>query len=108
MGVERYVLDDGWFLGRRDDTAGLGDWTVDPDVWPRGLHPLVDHVTGLGLQFGLWVEPEMVNPDSDLAREHPEWILAAGNRMPPTSRPPSGSSRARTTSNGGTIWPRWL
>ncbi|HYN76056.1 MAG TPA: alpha-galactosidase, partial [Candidatus Limnocylindria bacterium] len=75
MGVERFVLDDGWFLGRRDDRRGLGDWTVDPVVWPGGLHPLVDHVRHLGLQFGLWVEPEMVNLDSDLARAHPDWVL---------------------------------
>ncbi|AHH99521.1 alpha-galactosidase [Kutzneria albida] len=75
VGVERVVLDDGWFLGRRDDRAGLGDWTVDPQVWPRGLHPLVDHVRGLGMQFGLWVEPEMVNLDSRLAREHPDWVI---------------------------------
>jgi alpha-galactosidase len=75
IGVERFVLDDGWFSHRRDDTAGLGDWYVDQEVWPQGLHPLVDHVRGRGLQFGLWVEPEMVNPDSDLARAHPDWIL---------------------------------
>ncbi|ONI75595.1 alpha-galactosidase [Kribbella sp. ALI-6-A] len=90
VGAERFVLDDGWFRGRRDDHAGLGDWYVDEGIWPKGLHPLVDHVTGLGLQFGLWVEPEMVNPDSDLAREHPEWILATGNRMPPTARHQQG------------------
>jgi alpha-galactosidase len=90
VGAERFVLDDGWFRGRRDDRAGLGDWYVDEGIWPKGLHPLVDHVTGLGLQFGLWVEPEMVNPDSDLAREHPDWILAAGNRMPPTVRHQQG------------------
>ncbi|WP_228079106.1 alpha-galactosidase [Streptomyces profundus] len=82
VGVERYVLDDGWFRGRRDDSAGLGDWYVDETVWPDGLHPLVDHVRGLGLEFGLWVEPEMVNPNSDLARAHPEWILATGGRLP--------------------------
>ncbi|AXG82150.1 alpha-galactosidase [Streptomyces paludis] len=74
-GVERLVLDDGWFSGRRDDTAGLGDWTVDETVWPDGLTPLADRVHGHGMQFGLWVEPEMVNLDSRLAREHPEWIL---------------------------------
>jgi alpha-galactosidase len=90
VGAERFVLDDGWFRGRRDDHAGLGDWYVDEGIWPKGLHPLVDHVTGLGLQFGLWVEPEMVNPDSDLAREHPDWILAAGNRTPPTARHQQG------------------
>lgn len=86
VGVERYVLDDGWFRGRRDDTAGLGDWTVDEDVWPDGLHPLVDHVRGLGLEFGLWFEPEMVNLDSDLARAHPEWILRPGRRLPQEAR----------------------
>jgi alpha-galactosidase len=86
IGVERYVLDDGWFLGRRDDSAGLGDWVVDPVVWPNGLHPLVDHVTGLGMQFGLWFEGEMVNPDSELYREHPEWIFHVGDRVPPESR----------------------
>ncbi|MGP4110197.1 alpha-galactosidase [Streptomyces sp. 4N509B] len=86
VGAERFVLDDGWFRGRRDDQAGLGDWYVDEDVWPDGLYPLVNHVRGLGLEFGLWVEPEMVNPNSDLARAHPEWILATGDRMPPESR----------------------
>ncbi len=82
IGVERFVLDDGWFLGRRDDTAGLGDWFVDPAVWPEGLRPLVDHVRGLGMQFGLWVEPEMINPNSELARAHPDWFLAAPDRTP--------------------------
>lgn len=86
LGVERYVLDDGWFRGRRDDTAGLGDWYVDEDVWPDGLGPLVDHVRGLGMQFGLWFEPEMVNPDSDLARAHPEWLLQTGGRLGPSAR----------------------
>lgn len=86
VGAERYVLDDGWFRHRRDETAGLGDWYVDEDVYPRGLHPLVDHVRGLGLEFGLWVEPEMVNPDSDLARKHPEWVLATGGRTPLPAR----------------------
>ncbi|WP_109212102.1 MULTISPECIES: alpha-galactosidase [Microbacterium] len=85
-GVERFVLDDGWFTGRRDDTAGLGDWTVDGDVWPEGLHPLVDHVRELGMEFGLWVEPEMVNPDSDLARRHPDWILRGRMSLPPSAR----------------------
>jgi len=75
LGVERFVLDDGWFRHRRDDTAGLGDWYVDDGVWPQGLQPLIDHVRGLGMEFGLWVEPEMVNPDSDLARAHPDWVL---------------------------------
>ena len=86
LGVERYVLDDGWFRGRRSDQAGLGDWQADRDVWPDGLHPLADHVTARGMQFGLWIEPEMVNPDSDLYRAHPDWILAAGQRVPPLQR----------------------
>jgi alpha-galactosidase len=86
VGVERFVLDDGWFGDRRDDRRGLGDWTVSPEVWPEGLHPLVDHVRKLGMQFGLWFEPEMVNPDSDLARRHPEWILSAGGRLPVEAR----------------------
>ncbi|MCY1141097.1 alpha-galactosidase [Actinoplanes sp. Pm04-4] len=85
-GAERYVLDDGWFGSRRDDTSGLGDWVVSPDVWPDGLHPLVDRVKQLGMQFGLWFEPEMVNPDSDVAREHPEWIMAARSDWPVESR----------------------
>jgi len=82
VGVELYVLDDGWFRGRRDDHAGLGDWYVDEKTWPDGLDPLVDHVRSLGLSFGLWFEPEMVNPDSDLYREHPDWILSSGGRVP--------------------------
>ena len=86
VGVERFVLDDGWFRHRRDDSAGLGDWFVDEDVWPKGLHPLIDYVRGLGMDFGLWVEPEMVNPDSDLFRAHPEWVLSTGGRLPPLSR----------------------
>ena len=75
LGIERFVLDDGWFRHRRSDQAGLGDWFVDEGVWPDGLHPLVDHVHGLGMDFGLWFEPEMINLDSDLAREHPDWVF---------------------------------
>jgi alpha-galactosidase len=75
IGVERFVVDDGWFHLRRNDKAGLGDWWVDPAVWPTGLSPIADKVVGLGMQFGLWFEPEMVNPDSDLYRAHPEWVL---------------------------------
>jgi alpha-galactosidase len=86
VGIERFVLDDGWFTGRRDDTRGLGDWVVDAEVWPQGLHPLVDKVRGLGMEFGLWVEPEMVNPDSDLARAHPDWILRGRMALPPSAR----------------------
>jgi len=82
VGIERFVLDDGWFRGRRHDRAGLGDWYVDSTVWPDGLHPLIDHVLARGLQFGLWVEPEMVNLDSDLAHAHPDWLLAPAGRLP--------------------------
>ena len=75
IGVELFCLDDGWFGGRRFDVAGLGDWIVSPDVFPNGLEPLISEVNRLGMAFGLWVEPEMVNPDSDLYRAHPEWAL---------------------------------
>lgn len=75
IGVERFVLDDGWFGGRRDDRRGLGDWWVSPDMWPGGLGPIVKHVKGHGMEFGLWFEPEMVNADSDLVRQHPDWVL---------------------------------
>lgn len=90
LGVERFVLDDGWFRHRRNDLAGLGDWYVDEDLWPNGLHPLVEAVTSRGLQFGLWVEPEMVNGDSDVARAHPDWIAGPGGGQG-TARPDAGS-----------------
>lgn len=80
MGVELFVMDDGWFAGRRTDRAGLGDWWPDPQKFPNGLKPLVDTVHGRGMQFGLWIEPEMVNPDSDLHRAHPDWILHFAER----------------------------
>lgn len=86
LGVELFVLDDGWFGSRRDDTSGLGDWTVSEDVWPDGLAPLIEHVRGLGMDFGLWVEPEMVNPDSDLYHAHPDWLLQEPGRLPPVWR----------------------
>lgn len=83
LGVERFVLDDGWFVGRRSDRAGLGDWRVDQDVWPGGLHALIGEVIGRGMEFGLWVEPEMVSLDSELARVHPDWIAGPGHdRIP--------------------------
>ncbi|AEF54967.1 alpha-galactosidase [Marinomonas posidonica] len=75
VGVERYILDDGWFRGRHHDEAALGDWFVDEGKYPNGLSPLIDHVKNLGMEFGLWFEPEMVNPDSDLYRTHPDWAL---------------------------------
>lgn len=80
IGVELFVVDDGWFGQRLDDTAGLGDWVVNPDRFPRGLKPLVDEVHRLGMRFGLWVEPEMVNPASALYAEHPDWVLHQPNR----------------------------
>ncbi|MFK8021753.1 MAG: alpha-galactosidase [Pseudomonadales bacterium] len=79
IGVERFVLDDGWFRNRKSDNAGLGDWYVDEQVFPNGLQPLIDHVHALDMEFGLWVEPEMVNPDSDLYRAHPDWVLSASH-----------------------------
>ena len=75
LGVERFVIDDGWFGARKDDHAGLGDWTVNPQKFPHGLKPLIDRVHALGMDFGIWVEPEMVNPDSDLYRKHPDWAM---------------------------------
>ncbi|MER6098467.1 alpha-galactosidase [Streptomyces sp. NPDC001728] len=75
VGAELFVLDDGWFGTRRDDRSGLGDWTPRPEAFPNGLRPLADEVHRLGMDFGLWVEPEMVNPDSELYRSHPDWVL---------------------------------
>ena len=75
LGVELFCIDDGWFGARRHDRAGLGDWRVSPEIFPRGLAPVVAEVRRLGMKFGLWVEPEMVNPDSDLHRAHPDWVL---------------------------------
>jgi alpha-galactosidase len=95
LGVERYVLDDGWFRGRRNDHAGLGDWYVDDDLWPGGLAPLIDAVTGRGMEFGLWVEPEMINEDSDLARAHPDWIAG------PAPRSAGGNQSARGNPSAG-------
>jgi alpha-galactosidase len=75
LGVERFVMDDGWFGQRNNDHAGLGDWYVNPKKFPNGLGPLIRHIKGLGMDFGIWVEPEMVNPDSDLYRKHPDWAM---------------------------------
>ncbi|MEM1401755.1 MAG: alpha-galactosidase [Pseudomonadota bacterium] len=77
VGVERFVLDDGWFRGRNSDRAGLGDWYVDEAKFPDGLTPLIEYVHEHGMEFGIWLEPEMVNPDSDLYRAHPDWVLNA-------------------------------
>jgi alpha-galactosidase len=86
VGIERFVLDDGWFPGRDHDRAGLGDWWPDPVKLPDGLAPIVKHVNDLGMEFGLWFEPEMVNPDSELFRAHPDWALQLDGRPLLTSR----------------------
>jgi len=87
LGIERFVLDDGWFGGRRNDQSSLGDWTVSPDIFPNGLGPLIARVNDLGMDFGLWMEPEMVSPDSDLYRQHPDWCLhVKGREQRPTMR----------------------
>lgn len=80
LGVETFVLDDGWFTGRTSDRAGLGDWTADPAKFPGGIGELADAVVSEGMRFGIWVEPEAVNPDSDLYRAHPDWVYRAGDR----------------------------
>jgi len=80
LGCELFVVDDGWFVGRHDDHAGLGDWTPDLEKLPGGLDPLISRVRALGMQFGLWVEPEMVNPNSELYRAHPDWVYHFPNR----------------------------
>ncbi|GAB6928625.1 alpha-galactosidase [Paenibacillus sp. JCM 10914] len=86
IGVELFVVDDGWFGERHHDRAGLGDWTVNPVKFPNGLKPLIDKVESLGMRFGIWVEPEMVNPDSDLYRKNPDWIYHFPNRPRTESR----------------------
>jgi len=82
LGAERFVLDDGWFGRRDDDTTSLGDWTVDRRKWPDGLAPLIDTVHRLGMEFGIWIEPEMVSEESDLCRAHPDWLLGDPRRPP--------------------------
>ena len=86
IGVERVVLDDGWFGARRNDRAGLGDWVVSKDAWPQGLAPLIKYINDKGIEFGLWFEGEMVNRDSDLYRAHPDWILQEPGRIPVEGR----------------------
>jgi alpha-galactosidase len=85
-GVEVFVVDDGWFRGRTDDAHGLGDWTPDETAFPDGLAALTDGVLARGMRFGIWVEPEAVNPDSDLYRAHPDWVYRAGDRPLTTMR----------------------
>ena len=91
IGAELFVVDDGWFGRRSPDatggiTDGLGDWWVDPVKFPDGLAPLITRVRELGMDFGIWVEPEMVNPDSDLFAEHPDWIYSEPGRTTDTAR----------------------
>ncbi len=86
IGAERFVVDDGWFTGRRADTTSLGDWTADPERFPKGLDRLIEYVGELDMDFGLWVEPEMVSPDSDLYRAHPDWCLHRTGLDRPTQR----------------------
>ncbi len=86
IGVELFVMDDGWFGQRNDDHAGLGDWYVNPQKFPNGLGPLISYVNSLGMAFGLWFEPEMVNPNSDLYRKHPDWVMNFPGRPRSESR----------------------
>jgi alpha-galactosidase len=76
LGVERFIIDDGWFKGRNNDHGALGDWYLDEKKYPNGLTPVIDHVKQRGMEFGIWVEPEMISQDSDLCRAHPDWVLA--------------------------------
>ena len=82
IGIERVVLDDGWFGSRRDDKSGLGDWVISAEVWPEGFTSMIEYINGKGIEFGLWFEGEMINPDSDLYRAHPEWVLREADRTP--------------------------
>ncbi|MGI8488322.1 alpha-galactosidase [Pectobacterium sp. S5] len=86
VGVERFIIDDGWFRGRHHDQAALGDWYLDEEKYPNGLMPVIEHVKALGMEFGIWVEPEMINPDSDLFRAHPDWVLQLPSYTQPTGR----------------------
>ncbi|EPX9366321.1 alpha-galactosidase [Aeromonas veronii] len=86
LGVERFIIDDGWFKGRNDDHAALGDWYLDEQKYPDGLMPVINHVKSLGMEFGIWLEPEMINPDSDLFRLHPDWVLSMPGYTQPTGR----------------------
>jgi alpha-galactosidase len=86
IGCELFVVDDGWFRGRVDEHAGLGDWSPDPAKFPGGLEQLIDSVRELGMEFGLWIEPEMVSPDSDLYRAHPHWVFGDASITPATIR----------------------
>ena len=86
MGVERFIIDDGWFGKRDDDYQGLGDWYLDERKYPNGLEPVIEHVKNLGMEFGIWVEPEMINKNSDLYRAHPDWLLELSGYQQPEGR----------------------
>lgn len=86
MGVERFIIDDGWFVGRHGERSALGDWYLDEQKYPNGLEPVIEHVNQHGMEFGLWVEPEMVSQDSNLYRQHPEWVLSLPGYQQPSGR----------------------
>ncbi|MDU8924730.1 alpha-galactosidase [Pasteurellaceae bacterium LIM206] len=86
MGVERFIIDDGWFIGRNDDHGGLGDWYLDEKKYPEGLTPVIEHVHRLGMQFGIWVELEMVNKTTALYQNHPDWLLELKGYNQPEER----------------------
>lgn len=86
LGIELFVLDDGWFKGRNDDTTSLGDWVEEPKKLPKGLKGLSKKIKSLGLDFGIWVEPEMVSENSDLYRKHPDWVIRLEDRSPSYGR----------------------
>lgn len=86
IGVERFIIDDGWFIGRNDDRTSLGDWYLDEEKYPNGLEPVIEHVNNQGMEFGLWVEPEMVSRDSMLYRDHPDWLLEIPGYTQPSGR----------------------
>ena len=86
LGVELFVLDDGWFGKRNNDNAGLGDWNVNKEKFPNGLNEIIEYINKLGMDFGIWIEPEMVNKESELYRSHPDWIIHDPNRKPSHTR----------------------
>jgi alpha-galactosidase len=109
LGVELFVMDDGWFGARTSDRAGLGDWTPNPVRFPAGLRPLAQEVRRLGMRFGVWVEPEMVSPDSDLYRAHPDWVLHMANRDRTQMRHQLVLNLARSDTAAWThAWLDWL
>lgn len=86
MGVERFIIDDGWFIGRHNERSALGDWQLDKRKYPEGLEPIIEHINELGMEFGLWIEPEMVSKDSNLYRAHPDWLLELSAYDQPSGR----------------------